>query len=53
MKNQASNETERTAQRHAAFTRRNFLRGLGACIALPAFESLSPLQLIAGPATAL
>ena len=49
MKKQASNGTERTAQRHAAFTRRNFLRGLGACIALPAFESLSPLKLLAGP----
>jgi len=32
---------------HAGFTRRNFLRGLGACIALPAFESLSPLRLLA------
>jgi hypothetical protein len=35
------------AQRHISFTRRNFLRGLGACIALPAFESLSPLRLFA------
>lgn len=52
MKNQALNQTERTAQRHAAFTRRNFLRGLGACIALPAFESLSPLKLLAGPSAA-
>src|SRR5215471_12026860 len=26
----------------AAFSRRRFLRGLGACVALPAFESLLP-----------
>jgi hypothetical protein len=26
-----------------SFTRRQFLRGLGACVALPAFESLAPL----------
>ena len=32
-----------SAQRHASFTRRNFLRGLGACIALPAFESFRSL----------
>jgi len=38
---------ERAAQRHAGFTRRHFLRGLGACIALPAFESLSPSRLLA------
>ncbi len=30
------------AQRHANFSRRRFLRGLGACIALPAFQSLLP-----------
>jgi hypothetical protein len=35
------------AQRHAAFSRRHFLRGLGACIALPAFESLVPLKTLA------
>jgi hypothetical protein len=34
-------------QRHAAFSRRNFLRGLGACIALPAFESLVPSRSLA------
>src|SRR5262245_17045690 len=28
------------AQRHASLSRRHFLRGLGACVALPAFESL-------------
>jgi hypothetical protein len=36
------------AQRAAAFSRRSFLRGLGACIALPVFESvLSPRSLAA------
>ncbi len=35
------------AQRHASFNRRHFLRGLGACIALPAFESLLPTKLLA------
>jgi hypothetical protein len=33
-------------------SRRRFLRGLGACIALPAFESLAPISALAGPATA-
>jgi len=32
------------------FTRRHFLRGLGACVALPAFESLSPVRLLAAGA---
>ena len=40
------------AQRHAGFSRRHFLRGLGACIALPAFESLSPTRLLAADVTA-
>lgn len=35
------------AQRAAGLSRRNFLRGLGACLALPAFESLHPLRLLA------
>ncbi len=30
----------RAAQRHFSFSRRHFLRGVGACFALPAFESL-------------
>ncbi len=30
-------------------TRRRFLRGLGICMALPAFESLDPLGLLASP----
>jgi hypothetical protein len=34
-------------QRHAGFSRRHFLRGLGVCLALPAFESLLPTKLLA------
>jgi len=33
-----------------SFNRRHFLRGLGACLALPAFGSLRPLELAAAPA---
>ena len=29
-------------------SRRHFLRGLGACVALPVFESLSPVKSLAG-----
>lgn len=36
--------------RHAGFNRRHFLRGLGACVALPAFESLLPVKLFAADA---
>src|SRR5262245_38596002 len=35
------------AERLAGFSRRRFLRGLGACIALPAFESLASVHLLA------
>jgi hypothetical protein len=41
-----------TAERQASLNRRHFLRGLGACLALPAFESLRPLSLLSAPATA-
>jgi hypothetical protein len=44
--NPASNKNH-ALQRHAGFSRRSFLRGLGACIALPAFESLVPVKLFA------
>ncbi len=40
------------AQRHASLSRRYFLRGLGACLALPAFESLRPFRLLAAEAKA-
>ena len=42
----------RAAERHASFTRRNFLRGLGACMALPAFESLVPFSTLAATLSA-
>ena len=45
--NQNSFQSSQGAERQAAFTRRNFLRGLGACIALPAFESLVPVRSLA------
>jgi Protein of unknown function (DUF1552) len=46
----APTNSEQTASRLANLSRRRFLRGLGACLALPAFESLYPLKLLAAPA---
>ena len=40
------------AERQASLSRRRFLRGLGACMAVPAFESWRPLTLLAAPAVA-
>src|SRR6266513_2773603 len=40
------------AERRANLSRRQFLRGLGACMALPTFESLRPFSLLAAPASA-
>jgi hypothetical protein len=40
------------AQRHASFSRRNFLRGLGACLTLPALESVMPAQALAAESAA-
>ncbi|MEX2142132.1 MAG: DUF1552 domain-containing protein [Pirellulales bacterium] len=42
-----SNRTPRAlaAERHFSLTRRRFLHGVGACLALPAFESLLPSPL--------
>src|SRR5687768_8773363 len=40
------------AERFASLSRRRFLRGLGACLALPAFESLRPLNSIGAPVNA-
>jgi hypothetical protein len=45
MKTQVPTDHEIAAQRYASLSRRRFLRGLGACLALPAFESLRPLGL--------
>ena len=38
------------SQRFASLSRRHFLRGLGACVALPAFASLLPTKLLAAAA---
>ena len=38
---------DRALQHRLSVNRRQFLRGLGACIALPAFESLCPARLMA------
>lgn len=44
---------ERALARHWSLNRRNFLRGLGACIAVPAMESLRPVTALAAePAAA-
>ena len=40
------------AERFASLNRRHFLRGLGACLALPAFESLRPITALAAEAGA-
>jgi hypothetical protein len=46
------NQQDRAAQRYLSLSRRNFLRGLGACVALPALESLwMPTAFAAGAAT--
>src|ERR1044071_5686928 len=45
------NEQDRAAQRYLSLSRRNFLRGLGACVALPALESIwAPGAFAAGAA---
>jgi hypothetical protein len=46
---QQQHDQNLAAERMASLSRRRFLRGLGACIALPAFESLRPLSLLASP----
>jgi hypothetical protein len=46
MKNADKSAKRLVAQRHASFSRRHFLRGLGACVALPALASLSPGKLL-------
>ncbi|HEY7117425.1 MAG TPA: hypothetical protein VH475_12615 [Tepidisphaeraceae bacterium] len=45
-------DQDRAAQRHRNLTRRRFLRGVGACVALPAFESLLRPSLAAAAAPA-
>jgi uncharacterized protein DUF1552 len=43
----------RALERYASLSRRRFLRGLGACVALPAFESLLPTSLFAAEASSV
>lgn len=45
MKSKTQNEL--ASERFASLSRRHFLRGLGACLALPALESLAPVKLLA------
>jgi hypothetical protein len=40
------------AERYSSLSRRRFLRGLGACMALPAFESFAPAKLFAASTAA-
>jgi hypothetical protein len=47
MKTKSPSSTERAAEQHFALSRRHFLRGLGACIALPTFASFTPSRLLA------
>jgi hypothetical protein len=42
-----SNSNDRAAERFASLSRRRFLRGIGACLALPALPSIAPLGAIA------
>src|SRR5688572_27192010 len=47
MNTKPSYNPDAAAQRFASLSRRNFLRGLGACMALPALESVAPVGLLA------
>ncbi|HVY70295.1 MAG TPA: DUF1552 domain-containing protein, partial [Verrucomicrobiae bacterium] len=53
MKTNSASREVLAAERHFSLSRRHFLRGLGACIALPAFESLNPFSLAAATASPL
>ena len=48
--NASAHNSNQTTSKLANLSRRRFLRGLGACMALPAFESLHPMGLFAAPA---
>jgi hypothetical protein len=43
-----TDDVNKLAERHASLSRRKFFRNVGACIALPAFESLYALPAFAG-----
>ncbi|HEY4234005.1 MAG TPA: DUF1552 domain-containing protein, partial [Lacipirellulaceae bacterium] len=45
-KQQLTNAIDWAAQRRASFSRRRFLRGVGAAVALPALESLLPCRIV-------
>lgn len=51
MKNQPKSQATRAAERAASWSRRSFLRGLGACVALPALECVAPVKLFAAAAS--
>src|SRR5947207_12153606 len=51
MKAKHLNPQEIAAQRFASLNRRRFLRGLGASLALPAFQSLRPFSALADEAS--
>jgi len=51
MKTKSLHHQDIAAQRFASLSRRHFLRGLGACMALPAFQSIRPLSAVAAEAT--
>ena len=53
MKHQLLTPEAIAAQRHLSLSRRRFLRGLGACLALPALESLAPSRLFSSEAKTL
>jgi len=52
MKSSSKHETNTNFLSGKGFNRRNFLRGIGACIALPALESLKPFQSLAAVTSA-
>lgn len=52
MKPSEKSKSNDALERMTALSRRRFLRGLGVCLALPAFESLRPLRALAAPAKA-
>src|SRR5258708_28209706 len=52
MKTHTPKNANAAAERLASLSRRRFLRGLGACIALPAFDSLGAMRALADTAGA-
>ena len=52
MKTKTVSHENRAEERLVSFNRRQFLRGLGACIALPALQSFAPVRLLAAESSA-